>query len=404
MIYTRRQFMQTSAFWSAGSFIPSFLTRAAFAAAANKPKSDRILVVLQLSGGNDGLNTVVPYADDEYGRNRTTLRLRSAQVHKIDSYLGFHPELKTLWEQFQEGHVSVIHGVGYPKSNRDHAGALRDWHTARPHDENCQTGWIGRTADSMAGTDNSNIPCVLTGNNSQPLALNAERMIIPLIRSINQLKFQYEWESEVSPNNQKSKNPLLDFMKRQKFAAQEKSQRIASISRSKNSNAKYPPFQLAATLRIIAQLIQADVGIRIYYAVLGGDGFGGFDNHANQRDNHAALLRQLSDSVSAFINDLKKERLLDRVLLITVSEFGRTLKENGRHGTGHGAAAPMLVAGGDCHGLFGRHPSLTDLDNGALKYHIDFRNVFATLLDQWLCIDSKDILGAKYKQLSFLPG
>jgi len=151
-------------------------------------------------------------------------------------------------------------------------------------------------------------------------------------------------------------------------------------------------------------LIRADVGIRILHTELGGAGFGGFDNHANQRGNHGALLRQLSDAVAAFVEDLRKNRLLDRVLLMTFSEFGRTLKENGRRGTGHGAAAPMFLVGGRlAGGLIGPHPSLADPDDkGGLKFHTDFRRVFATVLDSWLGFDSLTILGDRYEAVDLL--
>ena len=161
--------------------------------------------------------------------------------------------------------------------------------------------------------------------------------------------------------------------------------------------------QLARMFCIIAQLIRAEVGIRIYYTELGGEEPGGFDNHANQRDNHAALLRQLSDSVAAFVLDLRRDRLLHRVLLMTFSEFGRTLAENGRRGTDHGSAAPMFLAGGKLKGgLVGPHPSLTALENGGPKHHTDFRRVYATVLDRWLGLDSQAVLGGKFEPLDLL--
>jgi len=154
---------------------------------------------------------------------------------------------------------------------------------------------------------------------------------------------------------------------------------------------------------MVAQLIRADIGIRIFFTELGGGGIGGFDNHANQLGNHCALLHQLSESVAAFVHDLKRDKLLDRVLLMTFSEFGRTVRENGRRGTGHGAAAPIFLAGGKLKsGLIGSHPSLTDLDNGALKFHIDFRRIYATVLDQWLGFESRTVLGRQFELLDIL--
>jgi uncharacterized protein (DUF1501 family) len=167
--------------------------------------------------------------------------------------------------------------------------------------------------------------------------------------------------------------------------------------------AEYPSFGLAGDLRTIAQLIRADTGIQVYFIELGGGGIGGFDNHANQRDNHCALLHQLSESIAAFVNDLNRDGLLDTVLLMTFSEFGRTVSENGRRGTGHGNAAPMFLVGGRLQGgLVGPHPSLTALDEGALPCHTDFRRVYATALDCWLGVDSTEILGGRFKTLDVL--
>jgi uncharacterized protein (DUF1501 family) len=180
-------------------------------------------------------------------------------------------------------------------------------------------------------------------------------------------------------------------------------QRVESVLARSAPAAEYPGFTLAGQLQIVSQLIQADLGLRILFVELGGGGIGGFDNHANQRDNHAALLREMSESIAAFVADLKQQNQLSRVLLMTFSEFGRTVSENGRRGTDHGAAAPVFLAGGAINGgLFGRHPSLTDLDQDAQKFHTDYRRVYATLLQQWLGYDAAAIIGASYQPLDLL--
>jgi uncharacterized protein (DUF1501 family) len=166
----------------------------------------------------------------------------------------------------------------------------------------------------------------------------------------------------------------------------------------------YPNTPFGADLRIVAQLIEANVGLRIFSTDAGGGGdIGAFDNHAGQKDNHAALLRQLSQAVAAFVDDLNGRGLLDRVVLTTFSEFGRTIKENGRHGTDHGSAAPMLLVGGQVRpGLIGEHPSMTETENGGPKHHTDFRRVYAALLDDWLGIDSQLVLGEKFEPIKLL--
>jgi uncharacterized protein (DUF1501 family) len=197
-------------------------------------------------------------------------------------------------------------------------------------------------------------------------------------------------------------NALLDLLRQNTKSSHTISRRIEAVSKA-GGNSNYPQFTLAKNFRTIAQLIRADVGIRIYFTELGGDGFGGFDNHANQIGNHCALLHQLSESVAAFVNDLKSDKLLDNVLLMTFSEFGRTVAENGRRGTGHGAAAPVFVAGGKIKGgLTGSHPDMSDLVNNSQKFHTDFRRVYATVLDKWLGFDSKIVLGKQYDTVNFL--
>ncbi|MCX7827030.1 MAG: DUF1501 domain-containing protein, partial [Verrucomicrobiae bacterium] len=177
------------------------------------------------------------------------------------------------------------------------------------------------------------------------------------------------------------------------------------VAEAATPTSKYPPFQLAKTLQAIAQLIRADIGIRVFCAELGGGGIGGFDNHAGQAANHGALLRQLSESVAAFVDDLRRDKLLDRVLLMTFSEFGRTLAENGRRGTDHGAAQPIFLVGGRLKaGLIGAHPSLKPyaLDGGAPRVHTDFRRLYAAALDRWLGFDSRAILGQSFEPLDVL--
>ncbi|MHC4462650.1 MAG: DUF1501 domain-containing protein [Planctomycetota bacterium] len=416
MSYTRRDFLKAtlgaSTLLSFSSATPNFLTRSVMASASRRNDRDTVLVLVQLSGGNDGLNTVVPYGDDEYGRNRSTLRLPTKDLHKINSLLGFHPRMGAFMRLYKEGYLSIVRGVGYPNSDRSHEGAMRIWHTADPDRPNRQTGWLGRAADSIWNPNETDTPAVFVGPIAQPFGLNAENAILPSIRSLRDLttgqipgypkgKSQRKRAAEI-PRADKG-NPLLDLLQHCTRNAYANSRRIEAVARASANTAEYPSFQLATSFRTVAQLIRADVGIRIFLTEFGGGGIGGFDNHANQLGNHCALLHQLSESVAAFIHDLKRDKLLDRVLLMTFSEFGRTVKENGRRGTNHGAAAPVFLAGGKLKGhLIGPQPSLTELDNGAPKFHTDFRRVYATMLDQWLGFESRTVLDRQFKPLDIL--
>jgi len=415
MSYTRRDFLRTalgaSALLSFNSAAPGLLVRTV-KGSTSRNDCETVLVVVQLSGGNDGLNTVIPYEDDEYARNRPTLALPTGELHKIDTLLGFHPRMAGFMRLYKDGHLSIIQGVGSPVSDRSHDGAMRIWHTADPDRPGCQTGWLGRAVDSIWDEDKSVTPAVFVGPIAQPFGLNAENSVVPSIRSPEDLTTaqmpdhtdgQYLWKRAAELPRSDYGNPLLPFVQQCTLDAVAAAQRIEAVIRKETVTKEYPQFQLAGTLRTVAQLIRADVGIRIFFTELGGGGIGGFDNHANQLGNHCSLLHHLSESLTAFIEDLEREKLLDRVLVMTFSEFGRTVKENGRRGTGHGAAAPIFLAGGRLKGgLTGSHPSLTDLDDGAPKSHTDFRRVYATVLDQWLGFESRIVLGRQFEPVDIL--
>jgi uncharacterized protein (DUF1501 family) len=300
----------------------------------------------------------------------------------------------------------VIQGVGYPNSQGGHNEAMRDWHTARPSEPACQTGWLGRAIDQADRGDEATVPGALVAPIPLPLALNARRAVVPSLSKTEQWKLQTSQGQRerllraVERSAADSENPLIDLVRRGTLAAHATSRQVDEVLRGTDHRGQYPAFSLARQLKTIAELIRADLGVRIYFAELGGGGIGGFDNHANQRDNHAALLRELSASIAAFVDDLNHAKLLDRVLLMTFSEFGRTVSENGRRGTGHGAAAPVLLAGGRLKGgLLGQHPDLTHLVGDSPRHHTDYRQVYATALEQWLGFPSEPVLGAKYEPL-----
>jgi uncharacterized protein (DUF1501 family) len=440
MHLTRRNFLKDSlgatGLLALSGAVPAFLRRPALAVAGRPVGHDSVLVVLQLSGGNDGLNTVVPSQDDAYHRSRPTLRLTAERVLQLENGLGLHPEMPAFARLYHEGLLSIIQGVGYPSSSRDHGAAMRAWHSAVApgqgagghetgdrHQETgrsqesgvrSQTGWVGRACD-RAYAAGENLPGAFVGEIKAPLGVRAETVIVPSVRALGQyvLKAESGLGEDFAPHvarlaqiSRGAAEPLqLSFLWNATLGACAASQRLAAALEEKApaERAGYPRFPLAQTLKTIARLIRAELGVRVYFAELGGGGIGGFDTHAGQAANHGALLRELSESVGAFLADLRRDKLLDSVLLLTFSEFGRTLAENGRRGTDHGAAAPMFLAGGKVKpGLAGAHPSLTDLDGGAPKTHTDFRRVYATVLEQWLGFDSEVILGEGFKPLEVL--
>jgi len=406
MSHTRRDFLKAglgaSALLSLGPVTPNALT------ASRADERDTVLVIVQLSGGNDGLNTVIPYTDDAYARNRKTLRLPTADLHKIDDQVAFHPRMEPFLRLYQEGHLSIIHGVGHPKPDQSHDRAMRIWHTADPDRPERQTGWLGRTADHAWRPDTVETTAVFVGPIVRPFALNAECATVPRIRTAQDLVARTmpggpAAQPELADRIATPDSDLLALLRHAARTAQTQTKRVEAVINSSAGSGSYPSSGLARDLRTAAQLIRAAIGIRVIFVELGGGGIGGFDNHANQLGNHCALLGQLAEAVSAFVDDLDRDRLLDRVLLMTFSEFGRTVKENGRRGTGHGAAAPVFLVGGKVKGgRIGSHPSLTDLDNGGLKFHADFRRVYATVLDRWLGFDSNAVLGSRFEPLDVL--
>ena len=389
-------------------------------------KDGTILVVLQMAGGNDGLNMVVPYGDDAYYRARPRLGLAADKILKIDNYAGLNGKLAGLKSLYDEGHLAIVQGVGYPNPNRSHFRSTEIWQTASDANRNTNEGWIGRYFDNCCSGADPTIGVAIGGEMPQAFAAktptgitfsrpeqfrwrpsepNAGRMGAEefFFRQLNEGGDSEESGipatdgASVAALSGKTKNDLstLDFLQRTALDAQLSSDKILEISRKYKSTVVYPPGQLAASLNVIARMIAGGLPTRVYYASQGG-----FDTHAGQMNAHERLMGELNEAIAAFAADLKQQGNFNRVLLMTFSEFGRRVAENANGGTDHGAAAPMFVLGGAVKpGLFGKSPSLTDLDRGDLKFNTDFRSVYGTVLDQWLKAPSQIVLGRKFPAL-----
>jgi uncharacterized protein (DUF1501 family) len=394
-----------------GSTMPAFLARSAAAMQAGQTAREPALVVIQLSGGNDGLNTVVPYQDDVYQRSRPTLRIGPDRVLKLDSGLGLHPAMPAFRKLYQDGRLSIIQGVGYPRSSRDHEAAMEDWQTGLLRERvqpGARTGWLGRAIDAACDPGKTELRGVFLGEIKAPFSTQTARVVVPSVKSLDEwLPAGTAWSDAAPIQNPGSsasteRQSLLVSVRLAAANARLVGRRLVAANQNLRSRefAAYPPFPLAQTLALVAQLIRAELGIRIYSVELGGGGIGGFDTHADQAANHGALLRELAESTAAFADDLNHDRLLDSVLVMTFSEFGRTLTESGRRGTNHGAAAPMFLIGGKVKGgLWGAHPSLKDLEEDSPKFHTDFRRVYATMLQRWLNLNNEQILSPEFAPL-----
>ncbi|WP_161604608.1 DUF1501 domain-containing protein [Roseiconus nitratireducens] len=379
-----------------GSVVPAALCQAADSV---PPAGERILVVVQLTGGNDGLNTVIPYADEAYQRSRPKLRIGSADALRLDDSLALHPSLTGIAELIDDAMASIIQGVGYEHPNRSHFESMDIWHTCRRKTESRTEGWLGRYLETAAGRSGGDVPAMHLGRGQQPFALASRNIPVPTVQRLEEFQLRGDPTGSLSQllretsSIDDSADSLLGFVQSNTESALAASDRVRKAARGYRSDIAYPESELAEKLRIVAQLIDSGLTTRVYYVQLDG-----FDTHAQQRDTHAILLRQWSDAVNAFIRDLQQHDHHDRVCVMTFSEFGRRVAENASEGTDHGAAGPMFLCGGGLKpGLIGGHPSLTDLQDGDLKHHTDFRRVYAAVLRNWLETDPAPIVGEEFE-------
>ncbi len=402
---TRRSFIKSalgsSAVISLGTTAPALFQQALAAEGTSK---ETILVVVQLSGGNDGLNTVIPFDDPVYQKNRPTLAIPAADVLAIEDGLGFHPAARGLADLLEENQLAIVQGIGYPNPNHSHFESMDIWHTCqRKRKGNPRTtGWLGRYLDGVSSATGGDPAALHLGAEKQPLALAADTTRVPSISSLERFRLQNAFVREVAANllrpERTDSGPLLSFIQTSTTAALDASRRVEEARRDYQTPVEYPDHDLASRLRTVAQLIDAGLKTRVYYLQLDG-----FDTHSQQAAAHTVLLGRLGGAVAAFIKDVKHHGHGERVLVMAFSEFGRRVKENASQGTDHGAAAPLFLAGDKVlPGLHGQAVDLTDLQDGDVKFHTDFRRVYATVLQNWLGVPSQAVLGGEHKPLDIL--
>jgi uncharacterized protein (DUF1501 family) len=408
-MFNRRQFLthtlKGSSLVALSALVPQFVSRTAQAA---EPGKDNILVVVEMSGGNDGLNTVIPYADDLYHKARPTLRQTKNEVIRLDDHVGLHSGMQGLRSLWQQGQLAVVQGVGYPNPERSHFEAMDIWQSADPKHK-FTTGWLGRAAAETKNLSGG-VPILHIGANGQPLAVTgAAGGGAVTVNSANSFRLELgggkggqqqarrRLLEDLAAPAKPDANELLSFVQRRQV------QTLTAVEQLREllEGPKAIPRQgsgLGQKLQLIAGLIAKGFGTRIFYVNLEG-----FDTHNGQNVPHHNLLAELADAVAGCFQALKTTGHDGRVRLMTFSEFGRRVYENGSRGTDHGAASCLFVAGPSVKGgVVGKHPSLADLDAGDLKFHTDFRSVYATQLDGWLGCDSKAVLGAKWDHVKEL--
>ncbi|MEO6710563.1 MAG: DUF1501 domain-containing protein [Planctomycetota bacterium] len=369
----------------------------------------RTLVLLQFSGGNDGLSMVVPFGDDAYNGARRNTRILEKDVLKLDSYRGFHPELKRMRAVHEAGKLAVIEGVGYPSPIRSHFKSYEVWHTADIRGRAAGEGWIGKLVNA-AWPDNRDPNLVVHIGKNVPYSLYS--LTHPPASFATPTGYKWagdeseraalEKGGEICEHGEKSeeKEPAnnLEYLRKVLRDGQASSEAIRRAAVRYRTRTDYVDDELAQTLRDVAALATGQVGSRVFSVELSG-----FDTHSDQRNRHDALMRRLDASLPTFLADIAGSELGKNTLVVAFSEFGRRVKENGSGGTDHGVAAPMFVAGEAVKGgLYGKHPSLTNLDDGDLIHTTDFRSVYATLIQSWFGVDAARVLGAKYPLIQLL--
>jgi len=380
-------------------------------AAAGGDTAPKTLVLLQMTGGNDGLSMVVPHGDDAYYRNRTSTAIDRKSVLAIDKYRGLHPALGSLKSLYDAGHLAIVEGCGYPNPVRSHFKSMDIWHAASERGRYVGEGWIARLARTAWPGEESPELVVHIGSSAPYSIFSPTRPAVAFgspevykwfaIKQADLEAYRHagrEAGKEAEPGEGGGgSSAVLDRLRGVLSEAQESSLRVRQAATSYVPRVAYPATSVGNSLRVAAALIDARMGTRVLSIELVG-----FDSHNNQKNQHDGRMRELDESLGAFLRDLRGTPAGKNVIVVAFSEFGRRVQENGSGGTDHGVAAPVLVAGwGVRGGILGRHPSLTDLDDGDLKHTTDFRSVYATVIEKWFGADPSQVLDQRYPPLAF---
>lgn len=399
MFIKRKEFIQIGSLATATLMVPKFLK--AFEGGNMVPSGNKVVVILQLSGGNDGLNTVIPVRNDLYYKARPKLGIEKTKALSLTDEAGLHPALKGFKELYDDGSMAIMNSVGYPNPDRSHFRSMDIWHTASQSTDYWTTGWVGRYLDAQCnGCDKPTqaieiddvLSLALKGDNIKGIAVKDPRR---LFGTANEKFFR-----DVMKNHRdEAGEQPVDYLYKTMAETLSSADYIFQKSRMHPTNAEYPKTDLGNSLKTIASLIFSDINTKVYYVSLGS-----FDTHINQEVQQNRLFTEMNDAVKAFVKDLKQQHRFEDVMLFTFSEFGRRVQQNASAGTDHGTANNMfLISGGlKQKGILNPMPDLSDLNEGDLKYKVDFKNVYATVLNKWLKADDKSILTKQYEYLNFI--
>lgn len=394
----RRDFLKTASLVSLAPLMPSVIAQTANAASAGS--DEKILVVIQLDGGNDGINTVVPFGDDGYAKARKKLRQETKELHKLNDHVGLHRSMKPAFELFDDGRLSIVQGVGYPNPNRSHFRSMKIWQTAKlDNADHTGNGWLGSALDRQLirtnTTATANAQAVYVGDRQVPAALWGRRSTALSLAKEDDLLLDSRFTMNDDPLQVNSAD-ITQFVHKQMVSAQNASQSFAAQSQSSATETSYPNTKLANQLKLVSKLLRSGNKARVFYTVQSG-----YDTHSQQQFTHSRLLGQFSGAMKAFLDDMKTAGMDDRVVVLAFSEFGRRAAENNSAGTDHGSSGPVFLAGTPVRGgLLGTTPDMTDLIDGDLKTEIDFRQIYASILRDWLDVAPKEVMSDAHEQLN----
>ncbi len=395
----RREFIKNTALASSFAFIPNFLK--AFESVRSNAIGYKKLVIIHLKGGNDGLNTVIPFDNDIYYNLRPKIGVKQKDVIKINSLVGFHKSLTPLKRLYDAGHLSIINNVGYPNPSRSHFVSTDIWETASDHNNISDSGWIGRYLDHYGKKPykaiqiNDNLSLALKGESRNGIATrNSKQLYRSLQESdFNTILSHYD-NTHLSEHN-------LGYLYQTMIDARSSASYLYQTVLDSKLSDNYPKkSSLANQLKVVGQFINSRLDTNVYYTALDG-----FDTHASQLGKQERLLKHYAEAVEAFVKDLKRNNTFKDTLIMTFSEFGRRVKQNFSDGTDHGTANQVFLIGQNLkkQGFYNKTPDLKQLDgNGDLIYDIDFRSVYATILDKWLQVDDQRILNKSFSKLNFI--
>jgi uncharacterized protein (DUF1501 family) len=395
----RRDFLKNTVFATAGTMlIPQFLKAQEYG--IMKGQNGKILVVIQLSGGNDGLNTVIPYRNDIYYRERPALAIGNDRVLKLTDDIGFNPALESLRRLYDEGRVSILNNVGYPNPDRSHFRSMDIWQTGSNADEYLTTGWLGRYLDASCADCEIKPHHMLEIDDTLSLAMKGQKA--NGLAMLDPQKLYRQTRNGMAGNLAKTfkehgdEHDQVSYLYKTLADTESSAEYLFEKGNLKRRQIDYPNSELGKSLKTIAELITSGVDTQVYYVSLSG-----FDTHVGQRNQQDKLLKQYAEAISFFVDDLKKQGQLDRTMVMTFSEFGRRVKQNGSNGTDHGTANNVFLIGGPARSsvIYNEAPNLIDLDGGDLRYSLDFRDLYSSLLKDWLGADDKAILGKSFAGL-----